>query len=97
MSSSTSEGHKKIRTSVSFTIGDNMDDDLRDGRDQKRLYRSRREKMLSGVCGGIAEYFGLDPVLVRIIWVVLALASLGTAILIYLLLWLIVPERPGHI
>lgn len=74
-----------------------MVDDLSRRRDQKRLYRSGNEKMLAGVCGGMAEYFGLDPVLVRIIWVIFALASFGTAILIYIVLWLIIPKHPGHI
>ncbi len=64
--------------------------------DRKRLRRSRREKLLGGVCGGFAEYFDVDPVLVRIIWIVLAFASLGTAILIYIILWVIMPEDPEY-
>ncbi len=58
----------------------------------KRLYRSSSNKMLGGVCGGIAEYFNADPTLVRILWVILSLAY-GAGVLLYLILWLIVPER----
>jgi phage shock protein C len=58
----------------------------------KRLYRSRTDKMIAGVCGGLANYFGLDPVLVRVIWVVAAL-SFGAGLLAYILLWLFVPQE----
>lgn len=60
----------------------------------KRLYRSREEKMICGVCGGLGEYFNVDPTLVRIIWVVLGLFSAGTGLLAYLLAAIIIPERP---
>jgi len=66
------------------------------GDEMKRLYRSSKDKLLGGLCGGIGEYFDVDPVLVRIIWVILAFASLGTAILIYIILWIIVPRNPRH-
>lgn len=58
----------------------------------KRLYRSNN-RMLGGVCGGIAEYLGIDPSLVRIGWVILTLAA-GMGILIYLLAWIIIPPQP---
>lgn len=58
----------------------------------KRLYRSR-DKKIGGVCGGIAEYFNMDPTIVRLIWAVLALAY-GTGILAYVLAWIIIPEDP---
>jgi phage shock protein C len=58
----------------------------------KRLYRSRESKVLAGVCGGIAEYFGIDPVVVRLLWVLLVLIA-GTGILAYLIAWLIIPSR----
>lgn len=70
------------------------DDGWREDQEMKRLYRSRKDKLLGGVCGGIGEYFKIDPVIVRIIWVVTAIASLGTAILVYLLLWILVPRSP---
>lgn len=60
---------------------------------EKRLYRSRKDRMLGGVCGGIAEYFGVDPALVRIIAVLLIVAG-GGAILAYVLAWFLIPEEP---
>jgi phage shock protein PspC (stress-responsive transcriptional regulator) len=61
--------------------------------DVKRLYRSRRQRMLGGVCGGIAEYFGWDPSLIRIGWIVLTLLG-GSGILLYLVFWLVIPDAP---
>ena len=58
---------------------------------QKRLYRSRKERMLWGVCGGIAEYAGIDPTLVRVILVLLALLSGGGLILAYIILAIVIP------
>ncbi len=60
---------------------------------EKRLYRSRKDRLLGGVCGGIAEYFGVDPALVRIIAVLLIVAG-GGAILAYVLAWFLIPEEP---
>ncbi|HHW73621.1 MAG TPA: PspC domain-containing protein [Firmicutes bacterium] len=59
----------------------------------KRIYRSRDRK-IGGVCGGIAEYFNIDPTLVRLIWAVLVFAY-GTGLLAYILAWIIIPEEPG--
>ena len=58
---------------------------------EKRLCRSRRNRTLAGVCGGIAEYLGWDPTLVRVAWIILTLLG-GSGILIYLILWLVMPE-----
>jgi phage shock protein PspC (stress-responsive transcriptional regulator) len=58
-----------------------------------RLTRSRSNRVLGGVCAGLGGYLGLDPTLVRLIFVVLALAD-GIAILIYLVLWILVPLEP---
>ncbi|MFN8634592.1 MAG: PspC domain-containing protein [Chloroflexota bacterium] len=55
-----------------------------------RLYRSRSHKMLAGVCGGLGEYFDVDPVLIRLLFVVTAFIS-GAGILAYLILWIVVP------
>jgi phage shock protein C len=60
---------------------------------KKRLYRSRTERMIAGVCGGLANYFNMDPVWVRVIFLVLLIAA-GSTLLVYLLLWLIVPLEP---
>jgi phage shock protein PspC (stress-responsive transcriptional regulator) len=60
---------------------------------EKRLSRSRNDRKLAGVCGGIAEYYGWDPTLVRVAWIVLTLLG-GSGILIYLIMWLVMPEAP---
>ncbi len=59
----------------------------------KRYYRSTTEKVFAGVCGGLAEYFAIDPLLVRLIFVILALAG-GGGVLIYILLWIVTPVKP---
>jgi len=58
----------------------------------KRLYRSNTNKVISGVCGGLGEYFGVDPILVRVVAVVLVLAT-GVAVVAYIAAWIIVPRR----
>jgi phage shock protein C len=60
---------------------------------ERRLYRSRDEKMIGGVCGGLAEYFSVDPTFVRLIWVVITLVG-GAGVLLYLVLWVITPLSP---
>ncbi|MDP2328802.1 MAG: cell wall-active antibiotics response protein LiaF [Dehalococcoidia bacterium] len=59
---------------------------------RRRLMRSRDDEMIAGVAGGIAEYFDLDPVLVRVAFVVLALVTSGTAIIAYIIAWIVMPE-----
>jgi phage shock protein C len=60
---------------------------------EKRLQRSRTEKMIGGVCGGLAEYFKVDPTIVRILWVLISLLG-GVGILLYIILWVIMPLQP---
>ena len=62
----------------------------------KKLYRSDRDKKLCGVCGGIAEYFGLDSTLVRLGWALITLAG-GAGVLAYIVCAIIIPERPSDI
>lgn len=57
-----------------------------------RLKKSRIDKMIAGVCGGIAEYLGWDATLVRILYVVLIFSSFGTMVLVYFILALIMPD-----
>lgn len=57
---------------------------------QARLMRSETDRMIAGVCGGLAEYLNLDPVLVRLAFVVLGLAS-GVGLVLYVLLWIVMP------
>lgn len=59
----------------------------------KRLHRSSSDRKIAGVCGGIAEYLGWDPTLVRLLWILLTLAG-GSGILIYLILWVVMPDAP---
>jgi phage shock protein C len=59
----------------------------------KRFYRSRTEKVFAGVCGGLGEYFNIDPILVRLIFLVLIIAA-GGGFLAYIILWIITPEKP---
>jgi phage shock protein C len=59
----------------------------------KRLYRSRDQKIIAGVCGGIAEYFNVDPVLIRLLWVFFVLL-MGVGILAYIIAWIIIPKNP---
>ncbi len=56
----------------------------------KRLHRSRTEKMIAGVCGGLAEYLDVDPTLVRVVWVLVSLLA-GVGVLLYLICWVIMP------
>ena len=58
---------------------------------EKRLCRSSSQKMVAGVCGGVAEYLGWDATIVRVIWVILTLAG-GSGLLLYLILWLLMPQ-----
>lgn len=58
----------------------------------RRLYLSDMNKKLGGVCGGIGEYFGIDPTIIRLIWVILIFAF-GTGLLAYFIAWAIIPRR----
>ncbi len=59
----------------------------------RRMTRSRSDRKIAGVCGGIARYFGWDPTLVRVVYVVVSVASVAfPGLIVYLLLWLLMPE-----
>lgn len=59
----------------------------------KRLTRSQNNKMLTGVCAGIANYFGLDPTLIRVAYALLTVFTAFAGVIVYLLLWIIIPEE----
>lgn len=59
---------------------------------EKRLFRSRENKMVAGVCGGLGEYFEIDPTIVRLLFALLVLAN-GMGVLAYVAMWIIVPEE----
>jgi phage shock protein PspC (stress-responsive transcriptional regulator) len=62
----------------------------------RRLTRSRDQRVLGGVAGGLGEYLGVDAVLVRIAWVILILAGFGLGLIVYVVAWIIIPEaEPG--
>ncbi|MDR2980576.1 MAG: PspC domain-containing protein [Bacteroidales bacterium] len=58
----------------------------------KKLYRSLNDKKIAGVCGGLGEYFNIDPTLIRVIFLALFLGA-GIGLLLYLILWLVVPNE----
>ncbi|MCR5208555.1 MAG: PspC domain-containing protein [Eubacterium sp.] len=60
---------------------------------KKRLYRDTKNQVLSGVCSGIAKYFDIDPVIIRVIWVLITLAG-GSGIIAYIVCMLVIPEEP---
>lgn len=63
----------------------------------KKLYRSTKNRMLGGVCGGIAEYFGCEPTLIRLIYVALSLFTVAfPGIILYIICLLIIPNDPGY-
>ena len=59
---------------------------------ENRLYRSENDKKIAGVCGGIAEYFGIDPTIVRLLWLI-SIVVYGSGLLIYIVVAIIMPER----
>lgn len=63
---------------------------------RKRLYRSRGDRRVAGVCAGIADYLGVDATLVRVAWVLMAIAG-GPGVLLYIVLAAIVPEEPEFV
>ena len=60
----------------------------------KKLYLSDTNKKIGGVCGGLGEYFDMDPTLVRVIFILIALLSLGLGVLAYILIWMVIPRKP---
>lgn len=61
----------------------------------KRLYRSRSDRMVAGVAGGLADYLNIDPTIVRLVWVLLLLPGGVPGLLPYIICWVVVPEEPA--
>ena len=59
----------------------------------RKLYRSRSNRQVAGVCGGLAEYFNLDPTLIRVLFIILAVLG-GSGVILYVAMWIIVPKQP---
>lgn len=64
--------------------------------ESKRIFRSRNDKLLAGICGGLGKYLEIDPVFIRIVFIILVL-SVGSGILIYLIAWILIPLEPKDI
>ena len=62
---------------------------------EKKLYRSTQNKMIAGVCSGLAEYINIDPTIIRVIWALVGLS--GAGLIAYLVCALIIPEKPSNI
>ena len=60
---------------------------------EKRLYRSRDDRVLAGVCSGLGKYLEVDPVIIRLIWAATILLA-GAGIFLYIVAWIIIPEEP---
>ena len=60
----------------------------------KKLYRSNTDKMIAGVCGGLGKYFGVDPTLIRLIFALLVVFGVGSGILLYIILAIVMPLEP---
>ncbi len=63
---------------------------------EKKLYRSNKDRVISGVCGGIAEYFQMDSTIVRLLWVLITLAG-GAGFIGYIIFLIVVPERSSNV
>lgn len=62
--------------------------------ESKKLYRSKTDKMISGVCGGLAQYFGVDATLVRLVFALLVFFGVGSGVLLYIIMAIVVPLEP---
>jgi len=61
---------------------------------EKKLYRSRNKKVIAGIAGGLGDYIGVDPVIIRIILILITIIN-GIGILIYIIMWIVIQEEPG--
>lgn len=63
--------------------------------EQKKLYKANKDKMLDGVCAGMAEYFDMDPTVMRLLWVLVSLVG-GSAVLAYIICMFVIPRKPAN-
>jgi phage shock protein PspC (stress-responsive transcriptional regulator) len=59
-----------------------------------KLYRSKKNRIIAGVCGGIGEYFKVDPTLIRLLWLLISIVGAGSGIVAYIVAWIIIPQEP---
>jgi phage shock protein C len=62
----------------------------------KKLMRSSTDKKIGGVCAGLADYFDMDPTIIRLVWVLLVICG-GTGVIAYIVLWIVLPLAPGGV
>jgi len=62
----------------------------------KKLYRSREDRWVGGVCGGLARYLDVDPIVIRLIALILVLCA-GGGLLVYIIAWIVIPEEPDSL
>jgi phage shock protein C len=62
----------------------------------KKLYRSREDRWVAGVCGGLARYLDVDPIVIRLIALILVLSA-GGGLLVYVIAWIVIPEEPDSL
>ena len=86
------EGKIKVLNNLDFTI---KSDEIGEIKMEKKLYRNTENKMIAGVCSGLAEYINIDPTIIRLIWALIALS--GAGLIAYLLAAIIIPEKPSNI
>ncbi len=59
----------------------------------RRLTRSQSKRMLGGVCGGLAEYFGVDPTVIRLLWAILSIVTVWPGFVAYVVAWIVIPPE----
>ncbi|HET9303514.1 MAG TPA: PspC domain-containing protein [Propionibacteriaceae bacterium] len=59
--------------------------------ESRKVYRSRNRRMVAGVCGGLADYFDIDPTVIRLLFLILAVFG-GSGLVVYLVMWIVVPD-----
>ncbi|MEK6934889.1 MAG: PspC domain-containing protein [Nanoarchaeota archaeon] len=59
----------------------------------KRLYKSNKNKVIFGICGGIGEYYNIDPTIIRLLWIIITLISFGAGILVYIIAAFLIPKK----
>lgn len=74
------------------TQGNKFTNELKGEKIRKRLYRDTEDRVIGGVCSGMSTYFNTDPVLIRILFVALVFLGVGISIIVYLILWIVVPK-----
>lgn len=82
---------KRVEKEVKSESSSNLDSE-----EYKQLYRSGKNRILGGVCGGVAEYFKMDPTLIRILWTIIVFFPPGLGAIMYIIFWIFVQRNPNH-